>query len=165
MAVYDLDLPDSKPCRARAEDPALSGCTDPRAANYDAAAATNGGSCTYDCATLAAGGGGDAGCFLAGAKSDLPAPDLSLETAPASFVVQGRVDLLQTVTMVGAQQAQAVEGTGPYSYMGCFRDNEGGRDMGLELPFLGIFNLVAPAWPLGGRVEECAVRCGSANYQ
>ena len=171
MAVYDLEQPETaKPCTRAAEDPALAGCTDPRASNYDAAAATNGGSCTYDCATLAAGGGGDAGCFLAGAKSDLPAPDLSLETAPASLVVQGRVDL-QTVTVVEAHaQAQAVEGTGPYNYMGCFRDNEGGRDMAYLGAGAGSQGEIAdldlgPVLPLQGRVQICAVRCRSENFQ
>ena len=168
MAVYDLEQPETaEPCTA-AEGPALA-CTDPRASNYDAAAATNDGSCVYDCAALAAGGGGYAGCFLAGGESDLPAPDLSLVAAPASLVVQGRVNV-QAVTTVEMQQTRVVEGTGPHNYMGCFRDNEGGRDMAYlgagadgEGAIAGLD--LGPAIPLRGRVEICATRCRSENFQ
>ena len=166
MAVYGLKQPAAAPCIV-AEDPALAGCTDPRAANHNASAASNGGSCVYDCVSLAAGGDdGDTGCILVGGVSlGLPVPDLSVGTAPASLVIQGRVDL-QTVL----QQGQAVEGTGPYNYMGCFRDNEGGRDMAYlgagadgEGAIAGLD--LGPAIPLRGRVEICATRCRSENFQ
>ena len=138
---------------ASAEDSALSGCTDRRAANHDAAAASNSGSCVCDCVALAASG--DAGCILVGGRLGLPAPDLVVGTAPANLVIQGRVDV-QTVV----HQGQAAEGTGPYSYMGCFRDNEGERDMGYRTTVPGAAsnydsNVASRA------VVDCAVLCYS----
>ena len=154
-----------------ARDPALSGCTDPRAANHDAAAVSNGGSCVYNCKMLAASGDdGDTGCMLVGGVSlDLLAPDLSVGTAPASLVIQGRVDL-QTVL----QQQRQAEGTGPYNYLGCFQDDApangpdspGGRDMPygpIALRF-GIDTLDRRINTLAiGHLEECAILCGSGG--
>ena len=153
MAVYDLEQPE--PCSA-AEDFAPSGCTDPRATNHDAAAATNSGSCLYDCAVLAASGDGDASCILlvGGGSLDLPAPDLS---GPASLIVQGRV---YTKTV----EVQAPPGSGAWQYVGCFVDSPA-RDMVLMPPLEGVEDGNQFRETAVQRLDLCAFQCRAEGYE
>eukprot|EP01051_Picozoa_sp_SAG22_P021553 SAG22_NODE_4801_length_1160_cov_1.154571_2_plen_190_part_00 len=171
MAIYDLmpGYSEGPETREQSQLVVAPGCTDPRAANYDAAAVENDGSCVYDCAALVASDDADdadhgngAGCYLVGGSgSDQPAPQTSAATEPARLVVQGlmRVELVEVEVDTTAGNTNPYE----YEYIGCFIDSAD-RDM---IGSLDDFD--SPSESQGQSMQErldgCWEHCTSQGFE